>query len=91
MKKIIITILFLLSLGIAYSQGLDTIPLRSIFINDFCLGDSVNKLYEVFGIPQETETGVVDEAIENTQPSKNIYYYGNFHIFQNLMKSRRVE
>ena len=81
MKKIIITILFLLSLGIAYSQGLDTIPLRSIYINDFCLGDSVNKLYEVFGIPQETETGVVDEAIENTQPSKNIYYYGKFSYF----------
>lgn len=61
---------------ILHSQVLDTIPMRSIYVNDFCIGDSVKSLFEVFGSPQKEEKGVVDEAIENSQPSKNIYHYG---------------
>ncbi len=81
MRKILIIIVLLCNIEITYSQDLDTIPLRSIYINDFCLGDSVNRLFEVFGIPHKKEMGVVDKAIENTQPSKNIYYYGKFAYF----------
>jgi len=76
MKKLI-TILVMLSFSIiTFCQEFDTIPLRSIFIDNFCLGDNINKLKDVFGKPSDIKYNIKDNAIENSEPSKNIYYFG---------------
>ena len=54
--------------------------MRNVYVNNFCLGDSVTKLYEILGEPTRTELEIIDKAIENTEPAKNIYYYGK-HVY----------
>ena len=89
MKKILVI------LGVAFSiysfaQEYDTIPVQSIYVNDVCLGDSTYKLYDVFGIPTKTIKGLVDDAIENTNPSLNLYYFGDNYFSEpyNIIQKR---
>jgi len=49
--------------------------MQTVFINNFCLGDNINQLEKVFGKPTEIKYNVIDNAVENTEPSKNIYFY----------------
>jgi|GEM_PF-4175937 len=75
MKYIYLFLLIIFNSLTVFSQEFDTIPMQTVFINNFCLGDNINQLEKVFGKPTEIKYNVIDNAVENTEPSKNIYFY----------------
>ncbi len=78
MKRVSFILCFMLISKALLSQVVDTIPLRSVYINDFCIGDSVSKMYEIFGKPIKVEDKkqlAGGEYLDDQEPSKKVYYY----------------